>query len=343
MKSDVNLYKYRKCSLYSFNDLFNFEMSFVSLNHFNDAMEGYIPYSKTRVYEILTKKKAKRFYKMLIEKESQHIVFSKEDENIEQFFEKTHDEQLKIVSSKSYKANAIAFIDDFAKKLFNEIRYSFFVSSFSETGGHPVMWSHYADDSSGFVEAFNKSLLANNFHSFVINEFKSFDNNQLKIPALHQITYGKRRDCTDFIVRFILHSYRAGETDINKFMKYVKETGDYETLIYILTNKMKEWEYEQEWRLIIPRLVTSKKKIVKEMASNYFSDFRSLSFDQPATIICGENIARNNMAALAFYCKNTRKDRTDLYIQKRDFTMIEENSMKIIPFSDEIIRKKKLF
>lgn len=316
--------------------MFSFNVSFVTLSHFNDAMEGYIPYDKEEVYDYLTKKKSKRFYKMLIDKESRSLVFGKNIE--EQFFEKSKEEQLRIVSSRSYKGKALLFIDDFAKNLFNEIRNSFVVSSFSEFGGHPVMWSHYSDDSSGFVEIFNKELLDANFNSFVLNEFPHLSKEQLKVVTLHKITYGVKKKCTNMVIDFIIHSYRPNLNGINRFMQYIKQTGDWESIVYILTNKMKEWEYESEWRLILPRFITAKKRIVKENAKEYLSDYKRVPIGEPYAIVAGENIKKENLAALAYYCQSLRKGRTELSVQKRDFKIIEENSMKIVPFSEIMLR-----
>lgn len=330
-----NLFKYRKCNSYSFDDLFDFNLSFVTLSHFNDAMEGYIPYDRKEVYDYLTKKKSMRFYKMLINKESKAFVFG---DGVKQFFEEDKTEQLRIVSSRSYKEKALAFIDEFAKNLFDEIRNSFAVSSFSEFGGHPVMWSHYSDDSSGFVEIYNKELLKNNFNSFVINEFPYLSKEQLRVITLHKITYGIKKKCTSMVINFIVHSYRPSINGINRFMQYINQTGDWESIVYVLTNKMKEWEYESEWRLILPRFITTKKRIIKENAKEYLSDYKKVPIGNPYAIVAGENIKKENLAALAYYCQTFRKGKTELSVQKRDFKIIEENAMKIVAFSEKMLR-----
>ena len=223
------LYKFRRCSEYVFSDLFRDEVSFVALNMFNDAMEGYIPYDREKIYDSLKAKESSRFYQMLIKAEEENIKFGKG--HITQFFQKPYSEKLEIVRNDDFKNRALQIIDNFVIKLFAEIRSSFFVACFCGEGQNPVMWSHYADDCSGFVEVYSLQSLKNGFEKLIADDYDITDKKLLKLFTLHEVTYGKKFDCTDFVIKFILHRYSRNKHCYNKFLKYLEETGDYQSLI----------------------------------------------------------------------------------------------------------------
>ncbi len=329
VKMDDLIYKFRKCTNYSFIDLFNSNITFATLGCFNDAMEGYIQYNKDEVLDILINDKSKRFIDLLIKNKKISC----------EIFDGTNiDNKFKTIK-KNYKKEALDFIEDFSIKLFHEIRNSFFVTSFAKFGGHPVMWSHYSDDSSGYVMEFKLSRIKNEYKKYIKSQYPNLTDNQSKLLDIHEISYSKNYDCSNFIASFIKKKYHPSQDGINTFMKYIEETGDYKSVLYILTSKMIEWKYESELRIIFPKVISTKTRIKKVEATEYVSNYKSVPISFPTRIIAGENITIGNLAALAYYCKNYSDDPIVLSVQKRDFSIIENNIMRVNPFSKNIFKK----
>lgn len=333
MKNSKCLFRFKRCNKYAFDELFKGYITFVCLDKFNDAMEGYIQFDPSVVYETCLKENYKSFFNKLIKNEEKTMIFGGKNP----FSEMTKTEKYNFVRSEEYKPKAMAFIKEFGETLFNELRNSFCAASFSARGGHPVMWSHYSDDSSGFAIAYDVALLRSNFYAYATNEFEGFNKQQMKLFKLHKITYGESRDCTNLVIDFIKKAYNPGKTSINKFMKYAENGNNIDDIIYLLTNKMKEWEYECEYRLLIPRTMTKKKKILKEEALEYSVGIVNASFTNPEFIVAGEKIEKSNLAALAYYASINLKGIHKLWVQKRDKDLVEKHIMHSVRFDPKYL------
>jgi hypothetical protein len=92
-----------------------------------------------------------------------------------------------------------------------------------------LMWSHYGGDHKGLCLEFDKQLLDKNFICRKVNYFQRY-------PRY-----------IEFYRRFVKANETAGETE-NAANEATEDLGR-----FIMCRKSKHWEYEHEWRIIIPR------------------------------------------------------------------------------------------
>ena len=104
----------------------------------------------------------------------------------------------------------------FMRQLFaQQVSHRFGIVSFTDDYRHPLMWSHYTLDGSGFVVGYDRNKL-------------------LDLPGWE------------------LNMRRVDYTDRTPRIQELNALGVVEApLLEILSRKSKYWEYEQEWRLII--------------------------------------------------------------------------------------------
>ena len=129
---------------------------------------------------------------------------------------------------------------------------SIFIGSLSENNDNSIMWSHYANEHKGICIEYN---LAN------------FD------PAPHSSWY---------MLNPVIYT-----NDIPDFSKYYFNTKDFNNLIatYAAMIKAKSWEYEQEWRLILPIGLTKKDGIL-------------IKFPMPTAIYVGCRASQSDISSL---------------------------------------------
>ena len=130
------------------------------------------------------------------------------------------------------------------------------ISSFSEAINSPLMWGHYADNSSGFA-------LAYNFKNRNYNECPHCDKRAVcpapKSNELLPIVYrDKRINATEY-ARFImqlsftqslLSTVRAPKELCEKVFATIT-CSDLFMQTKIVNSKFKDWDYEKEWRMIV--------------------------------------------------------------------------------------------
>lgn len=201
--------------------------------------------------------------------------------------------QMDILVAKEYpdKANEIknAF-KDLKRKLYEDlsrvaserIKDSFKVCSFTRNRDSILMWSHYASLHQGFCIEYDISK------------------------------YSHR----DYLTRFlypIIYSERM--LDVTKLMEFSMENDNFNNLYYSLSAlvKSKEWEYEQEWRLVFGHGV--------------FEEDRAYPVNKPKTIFLGTKISHENQQILIDIA--TRKG-IDVFKMK-----LESNSFKLVPTTVE--------
>lgn len=335
-KLDNLIYRFRKCNEHSFDALFNNSITFVSLNNFNDSMECYIPCNKEEVYKQCIK--TKKFIRSLINYEKRKVTLA--DLNSKEIKELCYEDACALVTSPLYKNEALKYINSYIRVLFNELRKSFLVASFTDNGAHPVMWSHYSDDSSGFVCGYNREIINRNFFDYCVYTYPDLTSFERKIHQMHKVSYGVQLDCTSFVCDILKHSFRTNKISPNKFMNYAsKSRENANKIIYLLTNKMTEWSYENEYRLIFPRSVVASIKIYKNTASEILNDFKNIVVGNPEVIIAGDKIKNNNLAALAYYCNVLKRKRIDLMITKPTFSLVEQKALNLEYFKDNMLNK----
>lgn len=156
-----------------------------------------------------------------------------------------------------------------------DIKKLFKVSSFSEYNDLLLMWSHYAHNHTGFcIEYDIKSL--------------SIDHPLTK--SLYPVVYSK-----EFV-------------DITEYYLYKTQNRNLDYLLPVMIKKSLEWEYEQEWRLI----VIDDTEIGIEFP-----------MPKPKAIYLGSKFEPNNLADIYTFCSTNN---IDLYQMKLD-----NSEYKLIP------------
>lgn len=111
---------------------------------------------------------------------------------------------------------------DYHRKLQNSVQHKTKICSFSERVDSIVMWGHYAENHSGYAVEYSPK------------EWMRL--NDALTLSLHPVVYdGDIFDATKYMIQHIM-------------------TGDFNNLYSILAamRKAKDWEYEREWRFIVP-------------------------------------------------------------------------------------------
>lgn len=225
-----SLYKYRIISNNNINNLLNDILWLADPNTFNDPYDSslMLDYSQLSIEKLLKDSKD------LKEKYSKHIEpklhLEKEKETFERMFQGESLKQIYIdmatksgTSEKEININIKIFkeiiehqINDLATAVRNNFRNSLKICSFTEYKDNLLMWSHYANNHTGFCIEYN---------------FKELGNDDLRKRLMFPVVY------TDYI-------FKPDKYEVDVPLPF-----------YALTAslfKSPEWEYESEWRLIIP-------------------------------------------------------------------------------------------
>ena len=135
-------------------------------------------------------------------------------------------------------------LDQKVDKVKTNIRNYVKIICFTEDCLSMLMWSHYASDHEGFVLVYNKDELLN------AHCFDSKDNRIPRKLCLKPINYSNTRiNMTKYIHEHLLKYELPSLMDVTK----LPDIPSIKVREFIL-NKMKEWDYEKEWRLI-PRVI----------------------------------------------------------------------------------------
>lgn len=135
-------------------------------------------------------------------------------------------------------------LDQKVDKVKTNIRNYVKIICFTEDCLSMLMWSHYASDHGGFVLVYNKDELLN------AHCFDSKDNRIPRQLCLKPINYSNTRiNMTKDIHEHLLKYELPSLMDVTK----LPDIPSIKVREFIL-NKMKEWDYEKEWRLI-PRVI----------------------------------------------------------------------------------------
>ena len=102
------------------------------------------------------------------------------------------------------------------------------ILSLTEKPDHPLMWSHYANNHAGLVIEFDEG------HEFFAEQKEISP----KVSGLHKVIYSRERPTFETLL----------DTDLMEG----GEEKQAEWLEKMFFTKSKEWEYEQEWRMIKP-------------------------------------------------------------------------------------------
>lgn len=122
------------------------------------------------------------------------------------------------------------------------------ILSLTEKPNNLLMWAHYADAHKGFVIKFDKK------HSFFNSAQKViYDNNRetesLLVEVIKEESFLKRRDIQERLLNILKsYSFKSSiQREIKRFV-YAYLTGSINFDVFRI--KSKEWEHEQEWRIL---------------------------------------------------------------------------------------------
>ena len=311
------IYRYRPSSKYAINAFLENKTYAVNANLLNDFLDCSIPYNKDLLRKKLLKSKKARNYFIfnLYRKNIKRDDFSSIDEY---FIEAERAESIGNIEIEDAfnipKIDKIIFED--VNDIIEEFRNLFGVVCFSKTPDNPIMWSHYASDSKGFLIAYHYEALLRDITEGIEKHYK----NPLErlVFGLFDITYDIPLDYNAFIYKIYLYKL-SNEATYRKlsietlFSKIIKTEASAILLRNILLNKKREWSYEREVRLIVPIEHSFTYNIDDSLKDeDKYYDVGSIF---PAFICFGENMELTDKAALALYAKINKK--TLLCVQQR--------------------------
>lgn len=224
------LYKYRQVNKYSINNLEEDTVWINSPSDYNDPFEFYENIDFKQLHTAITKK----HFEELIGKMTSKIDIPREiidqakntDEPLEvigrALMKKNNEDDLKV--DNFFKFISDIFEEHSKKMLSDKLQFmqeSMRVSSFCENHNQFLMWSHYADSHKGFCIEYDLSL------------WKKGDlRKRILFPVVYQ----------DYAYNSTPHLLKSiyGE-DLNNLYPIISGS-----------TKSSQWEYEKEWRFIIP-------------------------------------------------------------------------------------------
>ena len=208
------LFRYRKLNDYTISALEKDELWISSSDTFNDFFDVQIGYN-------LEKIKSEFFHKIGIKQSY------KEYKAKYPYSRKNEDEYFS------------SYIDYVCQCFIINIKRKVLVCSLTPHEDNAVMWSHYADDSKGFVVGYNE------------NDIEKITGGPIHLTCLKVIYSNDPFDATKYIIDSINVGIKNGTFDMEKAYFNFEDLmfhGKCEKQFYI--RKTKEWEYEDEYRIM---------------------------------------------------------------------------------------------
>jgi hypothetical protein len=240
-----NLYRYRSCNERNFENLKEDKFLLTKPTLFNDPYDSLLYINRQKIISELTKETEYDIVEKLQNdsqfKEQQIQLFGKYFVDIY-----AHQEPFKNTKEKEfYKKSSDKIYTKFVDKLIDEslksMKQSSLVACLSEDFDSILMWSHYANNHTGFVLNY---------------DFKSRYSIKTKIPGvnatefadkkLFPVQYSEERfDATYYVeFHFIDNYFKSIGLKLDK--PFFDKLFYYKILLFKSTN----WEYEKEWRII---------------------------------------------------------------------------------------------
>lgn len=240
-----DLYRYRFCNSNSFEALIEDKFLLTQPTLFNDPYDSLLYIDRKRLmdsidlesdFDIIQKLKNDKYYR----REQEDLLgkdFIKKFLMLESFKSLAEKNQYQ---SKSVKTNSY-IIDSIINESIEALKQSSLVACLSENFESILMWSHYADNHRGFVLNYDfksRYSIETNVPEIKATEFAD--------KKLFPVSYNDDRfDATYYVeFHFIEHFYKS------LGLKFDKPFFDKLFYYKILLFKSKEWQYENEWRII---------------------------------------------------------------------------------------------
>lgn len=168
-------------------------------------------------------------------------------------------------------------VDRLIDEVKRDIRKYVKIICFSEDYLSTLMWSHYAENHTGFLLVYNKKELEKAL--IYEKDGKQIQNRKLR---LQQVLYSDERvDMTEYMHEFLLKCKLPSSLNLQKLSDMPQRK-----LRDFIFTKSKEWSYEKEWR-ITPRILN-----IREEDSVHFIEIK------PQAIILGAVCSENNKRIL---------------------------------------------
>ena len=308
VNSMPTLYRYREIKDYTVEALLKNEVWGSTPSSFNDPYDSLLCFSRSKIIKELSK----RICGDRLKKYLGYFKLSTKDELIEMFIK------------------AFDFVD------FGRSEYC--VASFSEKVDREIMWAHYADNSRGFVLAYDGRSIKNmsdemlrNTIDILQSKMVSIDFSELHIknqPSISPVLYlGGKNNCTNIIIDKLdimveefdnlangMDDVEANYRALEKLINYQYQNDERMSMAYsALFNKSKDWEYEKEWR-------------IWNYNMNVPQQHMLLGKLKPVAIYLGEKISKYNEIALI----KIAKDILEIPIYKMK-TKIYKHNCKLVP------------
>lgn len=248
------LYRYRSCSDRSFEALEKEELWFSKASKMNDDYDAMIPYDPDSLKKRIAKdyRKASKTLKKLKKnmekgKLPQDSVTALLSEEVLDRVKKIKPEDLKERAEKG-KMSTLKDVDNKFPLLAALLRESQKIACFSESITSPLLWGHYAENSTGFA-------LEYDFRQGCYDEGNS-DAEQILLPVVYaEKPFGPEKAAAEeYLYRFYHSQLVEQNGSMNEEQKERARRGlgdhDLHTEIRLLYRKSKEWKPEKEWRML---------------------------------------------------------------------------------------------
>ena len=240
-----NLYRYRCCNENNLNAIQENKFLLTKPTLFNDPYDSLLYINRLKIIEEITQhqefdiveklKNDAKFKQEHIESFGEEFVESYS--KFEPFKNSKEQEFYKKVADKIYTK----FVDDLINLSLKSLKQSSLVACLSENFDSILMWSHYANNHTGFVLNYDfksRFSIATGIPGVKATEFAD--------KKILPIKYSNERfDATYYVEFHFIDNY------FNKIgLKYKKPFFDKLFYYKILLFKSLEWSYEKEWRII---------------------------------------------------------------------------------------------
>lgn len=242
------LFKFRGCTEYSLDAFAKDELWLSKASLFNDLHDSLFFFDKANILKTIDQMYSPG-------NESRVAAILKEAQDSLKCLHSVSPEQRQRLSSilSSLDANqlidmiqlAIPEYSSFLDKCFSEIKEAIRNNTkmvcLSESIKSPLMWAHYAENNKGFA-------LGYNFRNNEITQCSNCPNRScgdIKLATIYPVLYSdKRFDATDYGQWYVQQCISA--------IAGIPQTlyGDDFLLVKAALHKSKDWEYENEWRII---------------------------------------------------------------------------------------------
>lgn len=241
-----NLFRYRECNENNFRTLDEDKFLLTKPTLFNDPYDSLVYINKNKIIEDISDDGSNGFDKVKKMKEDEEF----KNQEIEKFgldfvnrlleigpFKSEEDRLRCLKASKEYYG---LFIDKLITLSIESLKQSSYVGCLSETVESILMWSHYANNHTGFALCYDFEA------RYVVDVGLKQVGSEFLDKKLFPIQYSNKRfDATEFVSNNFIYNFYH-QIGVECKIPFPDKLLYYKILLF----KSKDWEYEKEWRII---------------------------------------------------------------------------------------------